>query len=147
MLTVFGLIFFAGAAYLALWSGDAEDSIAVVGLLLLALGGMGFGGWFMATCVRLLVSSPIRGRFEQDKISLILPTGMREYTSGQVESVRLRVEKAGRVGRHLDLRIAGTNYRFYGGYASVSLVPLYELLCKTYWPDGYRDPHATVVKR
>lgn len=145
ILTVFGLIFFAGSAYLAFWTGDAEDSIAVVGHLLLALGGMGFGGWFMATCVRLLVSSPIQGRFEQDRISLILPTGTREYTSGQVESVRIREEGNGRVGRRLDLRIAGRNYRFYGGYASVSLVPLYELLCKTYWPDGYRDPNQMTV--
>lgn len=145
ILGLFALIFLTSAVYLVAATDGGYDPRSVLGRLLPPLAFLGFGAWFMAICIRMVVQCPKHGRFDEDRIMLVLPTRRREYAPDQVDSVHLRVANSGRTGHRLDLRIAGKNYRFYGGYTSVPLVPLYKLLCKTYWPEGYRDPEGCVI--
>ena len=139
-LPILGAAAYGGYLLLNAKSISEAASAAVCALL-----AVGFGSWLIAVCIRCVTLYPQRAYFDENRIALVLAFGRREYTPDQVEHVRLREERShGSTDRRLELRIAGRDYRFHGGYLSVAIVPLYELLCKTYRPEGYREPGVTL---
>lgn len=89
---------------------------------------------------------PSRLILDFDELAMTSMWRTRRYSADQVQHVKL-LEKQDRrrIVRTIQIRVAGRTYVMSQTFCPVPFIPLYELLCKTYRPEDYREPGVKIA--
>ncbi len=137
-------LFFAGIAAGPLLVSFRESGATGEAILYFAGFAGGLGGiWFS---LYQLLRHPLKVTFFREELKMTMAWIVYRFSPHQIERVQLKESRERNITRRqVWIQIAGKTYVLSEAFSPVSLVPVYKLLCKTYWPEGYRDPEGSAI--